>query len=230
MLTLGDFAKNGLELLLFLVANKCLLADKYFPILGKLDAKKREQLRTHLSKQCDAVLGKEEASKLLTGLLRLAEKLPKVALIDEAVYVVAGVETGDAEGSLRTVLANYETPGVGKGGGKKRRGRKGKGKVSSPAAVSAVSVVGPSELSVAPGMASSGPGPNSTGCFVLYTTAETVSRKLLYVRMPDEPAAAPVVLGKDKAMPANVAKAERLMVILVESDKIRPIYLLPGKE
>ena len=228
LLTWNDFSKNGLELILFLVANKCLLPDRYHILLGKGDSKKREMVRTWLFRQCESMLGKDTGTQLLNALLKLLDKLPKCALIDEAVYAVPGVEyVGDVSDNLRNVLASCDPPGVAVPKKEKRKKqRKAKRAASAIPPVPSTSGIPGSEVSDI-GQGFRPAGDQQLSSHIIFTTTEPMARKPVHVRMPEDGAI--VVLGREKSMP-TVAQtaAQRQLVMLVEADKIRPIYLLSG--
>ena len=221
MITWNDFAKNGLEMLLLLLSNKRLLPDRYHLLLGKGDSKKREMARTCLSLQCESLLGKDTGIQLMNTLMKTMEKLSKCALIDDLVYVVPGVEySGDVAENLRAILTLGEAPAaVPK---KKAKKKKSKRRESSNSIQRSTSGLVSEISSLASGVS------DQNNSYVVYTTTEPANRRIVYVRTPDE--ATVVALGQDKTIPTMVQNSHHQLVVLVEAEKIRPIYLHTGSK
>lgn len=109
MLNYSEFSQRGFETILLMVACKALLPQKFYLLVGKNDTKKREAVQSWLLCQCECYLGggewKGKAVKMVESIMSLLEAMPKMALIDEAVFVVPGVNhVGSVNDNLRQML------------------------------------------------------------------------------------------------------------------------------
>lgn len=207
MLTWNDFTKNGLELILLLVAKKILLPDKYYLILAKVEGKKMSRSCFDLTRQYETGLSKEAGDKLVDTLLKLMDKLPKCALIDETVCLLPGVDKDNQKDYLDSALANFELSSA-VACRKEKRGKKGKKAKSEVIPVASESEV-TSKLS-----------------FIIFTSnAESSTKKLVSVHTPEDQI---YPIGKDKS--GSKEGIYKHLVILVEAEKIRPLYLVKEKE
>lgn len=272
MLNWSELSHRGFESILLLVACKALLPQKFYLLVGKNDPKKRDVVQSVLLRQCESYLGgewKEKAVKMVESLMNLLEAMPKMALIDEAVFVVPGVNhVGNAYENLREMLpfgdgdaeadvviggansasrieqssitaGTFPAKNKRKKKKKKKKARpsfqsvrketlKGKSANTPSSTPSSVSWTVASEVTVSP----SGTGgahnvPTADTCHVLYTTNATTEPKLVFVSTPgDRTGEGTVALGLEKCMPPVVKGMDRFLVVLVEDNKIRPLYLL----
>lgn len=94
VLNFSDLKQNGLELVLLWMANKVLLPNKYFLIINLPSSGKDTDnlVQTILQKQLDAYsLDSKTSKSLLDSLSKVINMLPKNAIIDGCVSVLANV-------------------------------------------------------------------------------------------------------------------------------------------
>ncbi|KAJ6223285.1 hypothetical protein RDWZM_001830 [Blomia tropicalis] len=197
MINWNDFARFGIELIMYYAANKTLLPDKYYLLLGKCDAKKWDMIKGWITKQCEILCPKDGVVPLVTAIIKLLERTPFAGIIDGVVTVLPGVDY------VGNIMENLDKLHLELVDHIPRKGKDNKEKLAST--ISSKSMI----------VDTGKPLVHS-----IFTSNEQLPKKVIHLRTPDE---IMVQLGKLSTIHGNNIPN---VIVLVDNEKIRPLYIV----